>query len=100
MRAGDWKLIRWFDPGGPPAQRQQHELYNLREDLGESNNLATREPAKTAELDARIDAFLKDTGALTPKPNPKYDPTAARELKPKQAQRRAARQADETDEAP
>ena len=45
------------------------------------------------ELDAMIDRFLKDTGALAPKPNPKYDATAARELTPKQAERRAARRA-------
>jgi arylsulfatase A-like enzyme len=90
VRAGDWKLIRWFDPG---QQAQQHELYNLREDLGESNNLAAGQPAKVKELDAMIDRFLKDTGALAPKPNPKYDATAARELTPKQVQRRAARRA-------
>ena len=28
------------------------------------------------ELDAMIDGFLKDTGGLTPKPNPKYDAAA------------------------
>jgi arylsulfatase A-like enzyme len=86
VRAGDWKLIRWFDPG-PKAE--QHELYNLRDDLGESNNLASREPEKMKELDAKIDRFLKDTGALIPKPNPKYDATAPR------AARRAGGSANE-----
>jgi hypothetical protein len=47
------------------------------------------------ELDAKIDGFLKDTGALAPKPNPQYDATAARELTPKQAARRAARRGGE-----
>src|SRR5687768_7733316 len=90
VRAGDWKLIRWFDPG---PEAQAHELYNLRDDLGESNNRAAGEPAKVKELDAMIDRFLKDTGALAPKPNPKYDATAAREPTPRQAERRAARRA-------
>jgi len=49
-------------------------LYNLRDDLGETTNLAARMPDKVRELDALIDAFVKDTGALYPKPNPDYRP--------------------------
>ena len=82
VRAGDWKLIRWFNPA---AQSPTHELYNLRDDLGESNNLAAGQPAKVKELDGMIDRFLKDTGALTPKANPAYDATARRERPPRQA---------------
>jgi arylsulfatase A-like enzyme len=69
VRAGDWKLIRWFDP---TPQMQPHELYNLREDLGESNNLTSREPERVKQLNAMIDRFLNDTDALAPKPNPNY----------------------------
>jgi arylsulfatase A-like enzyme len=94
VRFGDWKLIRWFDP---ERQGQAHELYNLRDDIGESNNMAAAHPNKVKELDALIDGFLKDTGALIPKPNPKYDPSAPRELTPRQAQRRAARRAGQPD---
>lgn len=70
VRAGDWKLIRWFDPAAP------RELYNLKADLGEATNLAAAQPARVRELDARIDAFLRDTGALLPLPNPAYGVTA------------------------
>jgi hypothetical protein len=73
VRAGDWKLIRWFNPA---AQSPTHELYNLRDDLGESNNLAAAQADKVKVLDAMIDRFLKDTDALTPKANPKQDATA------------------------
>jgi arylsulfatase A-like enzyme len=66
VRAGDWKLIRWFEPQLP------RELYNLRADLGEANNLAAAEPARVRELDAAIDGFLRDTGALAPLPNPNF----------------------------
>ncbi|MBM3871914.1 MAG: N-acetylgalactosamine 6-sulfate sulfatase, partial [Verrucomicrobia bacterium] len=66
VRAGDWKLIRWFDPGTP------RELFNLKDDLSEAKNLAESQPAKVKELDALIDGFLKDTGALYPRPNPAY----------------------------
>ncbi|MEN3943898.1 sulfatase [Prosthecobacter sp. SYSU 5D2] len=63
---GDFKLIRWFDEGVP------RELYNLKDDIGEQNNLAEQMPDKVKELDVLIDGFLKDTGALVPKPNPAY----------------------------
>ncbi|MBE2283755.1 MAG: sulfatase [Prosthecobacter sp.] len=72
VRSGDFKLLRWF---GNPAT---HELYNLTNDLGEAKDLATTMPEKVKELDALIDGFLKDTGALYPRPNPAYKPVAAK----------------------
>jgi hypothetical protein len=53
-------------------------LYDLREDLGETKNLATTEPARVRELDVLIDGFLADTGAIYPRPNPAYQPQAAK----------------------
>ncbi len=50
VRAGDWKLIRWFETG--PDYPDRHELYNLKEDLGERKNLAAHLPDKVRELDA------------------------------------------------
>lgn len=74
VRQGDWKLLRWFET--TPEYPSVHELYNLREDLGESMNLARQKPDKVKALDALIEKFLKDTGALVPKPNPAYKKTA------------------------
>lgn len=75
VRRGDWKLIRRF------TERQEyeglHELFNLRDDLGETTNLAARHPETVKELDALIDTFVKETGALYPKPNPRYKPRTA-----------------------
>nr|MDQ3623563.1 N-acetylgalactosamine 6-sulfate sulfatase [Verrucomicrobiota bacterium] len=79
VRAGDWKLIRWFDPAAP------RELYDLRADLGETKNLAGAQAGKVKELDALIDTFLATTGALFPRPNPAFkatQPTAAKPLAP------------------
>jgi arylsulfatase A-like enzyme len=70
VRQGDWKLIRWFET--TPDYPAQHELYNLSEDLGERTNRAAQLPDKVAALDRLIDRFLKETGALVPKPNPAY----------------------------
>ena len=76
VRQGDWKLIRRFTE--PPGDGEGvHELFNLRDDLGETKNLAARMPEKVRALDALIDAFVRDTGALYPKPNPAHTPQAA-----------------------
>lgn len=66
---GDWKLIRrfWERPNDWEGTRQ---LFNLKDDPGESMNLAAEMPDKVKELDALIDQFLKDTSALLPIPNP------------------------------
>ena len=74
VRQGDWKLIRWFQTSREFPNR--HELYNLRDDISETKNLAKQMPRKVEALDLLIDQFLRDTGALAPKPNPAYDPNA------------------------
>jgi hypothetical protein len=79
----DWKLIRIFHGGAKGAHR--HLLFNLREDLGEKNNLAAQKPELVAELDALIAGFLTDTKAVVPVPNPAFDPAKYRpELEGKQ----------------
>ncbi len=69
IRAGDWKLLKRYD--GRPF-----ELYNLKDDLGEQNDLADKMPEKVRALDARLVAWLEHTGAKVPKPNPNYKPRA------------------------
>jgi arylsulfatase A-like enzyme len=71
-RSGDFKLLRWF---GNPAT---HELYNLRDDIGEANDLAAKMPEKVRELGVLIDGFLSDTGATYPRPNPAYKPASGK----------------------
>ncbi len=68
----DWKLIRIFHGGENGAHR--HLLFNLREDLGEKNNLAAAQPGLVTELDGLIEKFLADTKAVVPVPNPAFDP--------------------------
>ena len=82
VRKDNWKLIRRFEPHVKyPAI---HELYDLKEDLGETRNLAQQMPVKLAELNALVDEFIQETGALAPKPNPDYvAPNPATGLVPK-----------------
>ncbi len=70
VRRGDWKLIRRFCDN--EDQTDRFELYNLKDDLGETQNLAATMPDKVKELNVLIDGFLQDTKALIPKPNPNY----------------------------
>ncbi|WP_345324723.1 sulfatase [Novipirellula rosea] len=76
VHAGDWKLIRIFH-GGDDGQHD-YKLFNLKNDLGEQNNLAAAQPDRVRELDQPIDDFLTDTNAVVPLPNPKFDPTKYR----------------------
>jgi arylsulfatase A-like enzyme len=81
VRVGDWKLIRFYCLNDDLTDRL--ELYNLKDDLGETRNLAARQPAKVAELNALITGFLQDTEAVVPPRNPGYNPNAQDATAPK-----------------
>ena len=59
IASGDWKLMEFLEDG-------RLELYNLREDLGETKNLAAAMPDKAKELHARIVAWRAETHAPMP----------------------------------
>ena len=70
VRAGDWKLIYRWEPHS--VYTEIRELYNLKDDIGETTNLALENPEKVAELEAQIAGFIHDTNALIPIANPDY----------------------------
>jgi arylsulfatase A-like enzyme len=72
VRSGDWKLIRIFFDG--IGQKHRYELYNLRNDLGESQNLASQHPEIVARLDKQITRYLETTNATLPAANPAFQP--------------------------
>lgn len=70
IRDGDWKLHEYFED-------HALELFNLREDIGERNNLADELPDKTRELHRKLIAWRQATDAPVPsETNPAYDPIA------------------------
>ena len=73
VREGDWKLIEHYEDG-------RVELFNLAQDLGETHNLAAREPARVNELRARLAAWRDAMGAQTNTPNPDFGPARHRPL--------------------
>jgi arylsulfatase A-like enzyme len=74
VRVGDWKLIRFYCLNDDQSDR--FELYHLSEDPGEANNLAARQPARVETMNALITDFLRDTAAVVPLPNPRYERNA------------------------
>jgi len=81
IHKGDWKLHlfieEWQLDGGRAklAQNNAVELYNLKEDIGERNNLANANTAKRDELLDDLLAWQKSVLAPLPsQPNPNYAP--------------------------
>lgn len=70
VRRGDWKLIRLY--GANNDQSDRLELYNLRDDVGETRNLVAQRPELVRELGLLIDRFLAETQAVVPQPNPDF----------------------------
>lgn len=80
IRSGDYKLIEWFDETicGPA---NKFELYNLKEDIGEQNNLAKQMPEKVEELGKMLSNWRDKVNAQMLTPNPTYDPQKAKKSK-------------------
>ncbi len=53
VRAGDYKLLEYFE-------NNTVQLFNLRDDIGEQNDLSQVEPDKVARLRAMLHAWRKD----------------------------------------
>ncbi len=70
VRQGDWKLIRFYADNEDGSDR--FELYNLKDDVGETRNLAAEKPALVREMNRLIGGFLKATDAVVPVRNPNY----------------------------
>lgn len=78
IRKGDWKLIEFFEDG-------RVELFNLKNDPNEKNNLAKSQPEMVAELLAKLKDWRKDVDAQMPTPNPRYKPNKENGAKKKPA---------------
>lgn len=67
VRAGDYKLIEFFESG-------HVELYNLREDIGEENDLADELPEVRDRLKTMLHAWRDSVEAKIPEVNPDFEP--------------------------
>jgi uncharacterized sulfatase len=71
VRMGDWKLVHYVDGTGDRL------LFNLANDLSESNNLAERHPGRVKQLQSLLNRWRNEVVARMPIPNPHYDPDRA-----------------------
>ena len=62
IQVGDWKLMEYLEDG-------HLELYNLRDDVGETKNLSNAMPERAKEMHARLVAWRTDVKAPMPTKN-------------------------------
>jgi hypothetical protein len=73
LRDGDWKLIEHVEDG-------RLELFNLKSDIGETRDLAAREPRRARRMQTELARWRLAVGAQTNSVNPRFDPAAHRSL--------------------
>lgn len=66
IRSGDWKLLEYYED-------KHVELFNLKDDLGETTNLADRLPQRTQELREQLQRWRDEVGAHEPTRNPRFN---------------------------
>ncbi len=59
IRSGDWKLIYYY-------KDQHFELFNIKEDIGELNNLAGKHPELVKKLAKQLGGYLRGLDAQRP----------------------------------
>ncbi|MFW6308797.1 MAG: sulfatase [bacterium] len=65
IRMGDYKLIHFFE-------EDEVELYNLKEDIGEENDLSRQKPELAEKMESMLKKWREDIEAKIPDPNPEY----------------------------
>jgi arylsulfatase A-like enzyme len=65
IRDGDWKLIRWYEGN-------REELFNLKADISEKNNIIKKNPEIASKLRSKLDNWIIEQGAVMPSKNPYY----------------------------
>jgi arylsulfatase A-like enzyme len=67
IRQGDWKMIEWLEDGST-------ELYNLKDDPKETQNLSTELSGKVQALKKELQQWRTEAQVQLPSPNPDYLP--------------------------
>ncbi|MCH1409285.1 MAG: DUF4976 domain-containing protein, partial [Verrucomicrobiales bacterium] len=74
IRSGNYRLIEFHETG-------DLELYDLKSDIGESNDLSKEKPDKVAKLHTRMKKWREEVGAQMLTPNPQHDSKRATEVR-------------------
>lgn len=81
VQSGDWKLMEFMED-------KRMELYNLKDDIGESKNLAASMPDKANELLDKLHSW--QTAVKAPMPTPNAAQNASANVKPNGKKKRRA----------
>lgn len=73
IRKGDYKLIEWYEETLWGA-RNQVSLYNIREDIGETNDLAAEMPERAGRMRQELYEWRDALNVQEMRRNPFYDP--------------------------
>ena len=65
IRSGDWKLMQAFETG-------EVSLFNLKEDIGETMNLAPKQPKRAKRMLAKLKRWQQEVGADPMRINPEH----------------------------
>ena len=76
IRQGDYKLIEWYEQA-LYGEKGQINLYNLKEDIGEENDLASEMPDLAAKLRDKLHAWRAQVSAQEMTVNNNYNPKKA-----------------------
>lgn len=68
IRRGDWRLVEFYED-------DRVELYDLKNDRGETKDLAASLPEKARELRGKLAEWRVAVRAQMPVPNPNYEPS-------------------------
>ncbi len=66
IRLDAWKLIEHYEDG-------RCELFDLKRDPGESDDLSAKEPGRVADLRGKLEKWRRDSGAQENTANPKFN---------------------------
>lgn len=69
IRRGDWKLVEWMED-------QRVELFDVRNDVAEANDVSAEHPELVAEMRGRLRNWQQQVGARFPAANPGFNPAA------------------------
>ncbi len=76
IREGRYKLIEWYEKSFFD-QPKSVSLFDIENDIGETNDLSAQMPEKTKELWDKLKSWRKKVNAKEMKINPDYDPKRA-----------------------
>ena len=66
LMENQWKLIFYHEDA-------HYELYDIVQDIGEQHDRWADEPQRAAAMKAKLQQWLRETGAKLPQPDPKFD---------------------------